>query len=255
MSIAKLQEENEALKKRCEEEQKRASEAVEELEKLVYILSHDLRSPLNHITGFAGLLAESTQEKLNDEEKYYIETIIESSERLGNLLNSLLTYSRLIRAEMYQMEVALNLLIDEIRLHQNIEKIAWKVDELPSVCGDPVMLRQAITYLIENAVKFARSVPQPMIEISHEKQMDTEREIVFSIKDNGIGFAPEYAEEIFQVFKKLHHDDEYEGVGMGLANLKRIIQRHGGKVWAESELGQGARFYVKLPKCLEEKEK
>ena len=252
VAIEQLEKENKELKEQCEEEKRKALKTSRELEELVYILSHDLRSPLNHISGFTGLLSDNIQDKISEEEKYYLSTIIESAHHLGRLLDSLLAFSRIARLEMYHIEVALNQLIDEILdlMQVNImgRKIEWDIQELPSVFGDPVMLRQTITYLIDNAVKFSKNQQTALISIHHLPELEQEGEVVFSVQDNGVGFAPEFEEKVFQVFKKLHHVDEFEGIGIGLANTKRIVERHGGRVWSKSQEGEGSTFFVALPR-------
>jgi signal transduction histidine kinase len=223
--------------------------ANKELEAFSYSVSHDLRAPLRHIDGYASLLEKSTAHTIDDKAKRYLQTISESAKRMGQLIDDLLIFSRMGRQEMLHMRVDLDQLIASILhdlrpdLHQR--EIAWTISALPEVKGDPAMLRQVFSNLISNAIKFTAARPRAAIEIGSDQRNPDE--IVIFVRDNGVGFDMQYAGKLFGVFQRLHRADEFEGTGIGLANVRRIIHRHGGKTWAEGALGQGATFSVSLP--------
>jgi len=224
--------------------------ANKELEAFSYSVSHDLRAPLRHIDGYASLLAKAGAISLDDKAKRYLQTISESATRMGQLIDDLLVFSRMGRQEMLRGTVNLNQLIAALRhdLRHDLQDraISWTIAELPEVTGDAAMLRQVFVNLIANAIKFTGTRPHAMIEIgSLDNGPD---EAVLFVRDNGVGFDMRYANKLFGVFQRLHRADEFEGTGIGLANVRRIIHRHGGKTWAEGALGEGATFYVSLPR-------
>ena len=179
----------------------------------------------------------------------YLQTSSESAKRMGQLIDDLLVFSRMDRQEMLNTTVNLNQLIKtiiyDLRLDLQGRKISWRIDTLSEVPGDPVMLRQVFMNLIANAVKFTNTRPIAKIEVGVDRR--TAREIVIFVRDNGVGFDMQYAAKLFGVFQRLHRADEFEGTGIGLANVRRIILRHGGRTWAEGAPGQGATFYFSLP--------
>ena len=224
--------------------------ANKELEAFSYSVSHDLRAPLRHIDGYASLLAKAASISLDDKAKRYLQTISESATRMGQLIDDLLVFSRMGRQEMLRGTVNLNQLIAALRhdLRHDLQDraISWTIAQLPEVTGDAAMLRQVFMNLMTNAIKFTGTRPQATIEIgSLDNGPD---EAVLFVRDNGVGFDMRYANKLFGVFQRLHRADEFEGTGIGLANVRRIIHRHGGKTWAEGALGEGATFYVSLPR-------
>jgi len=220
-----------------------------ELESFSYTVSHDLRAPLRHVGGFVRLLAEGAEGKLDADTAEYLPRIADAATRMGQLIDALLDFSRLGRAGLHPTGVNLEKLIGEIRdtLQPAIEgrAIEWRISPLPVVRGDPAMLRQVLANLLENAVKFTRVQPAAVIEITCESGPV---EHVVHIRDNGAGFDPRYADKLFGVFQRLHSEKDFEGTGIGLATSRRIVHRHGGRIWAESQPGQGADFYFSLPK-------
>jgi light-regulated signal transduction histidine kinase (bacteriophytochrome) len=238
-------------RRRVADELQRRGELLEaankELEAFSYSVSHDLRAPLRHIDGYASLLAKSIS--LDDKAKRYLQTISESATRMGQLIDDLLVFSRMGRQEMLHDAVNLNHLIasvlHDLRHDLQDRTISWTIAQLPEVTGDAAMLRQVFANLVGNAIKFTGTRPQATIEIG-SRQTSREEAVVF-VRDNGVGFDMRYANKLFGVFQRLHRADEFEGTGIGLANVRRIIHRHGGKTWAEGTLGEGAVFYVSLP--------
>jgi len=220
-----------------------------ELEAFSYSVSHDLRAPLRHISGFADLLTERFQDSLPEKAQRYLQTIKDSAHQMGALIDDLLQFSRTGRKEMQQAEMDTNSLIKEV-LHslQNEAKernIEWEIGELPLAFGDYSMLKQVWINLLSNAIKYTRAKPTANIEIGYK---DQNNEYLFFVRDNGAGFDMKYASKLFGVFQRLHSSDEFEGTGIGLANVRRIISKHGGRTWADAELDKGATFYFTLPK-------
>jgi light-regulated signal transduction histidine kinase (bacteriophytochrome) len=219
-----------------------------ELEAFSYSVSHDLRAPLRHIVGYAEILKETGADCLNDEQNRYLNTIIESSEYAGKLVDKLLNFSRLGRSKLERIPVDMNTLVQEtirdVMIDAAGRKITWTVDRLPTVNADLMMLRMAVRDLLSNAVKYTRSREQAVIEFGcrHERG-----EYVFSVKDNGVGFDMAYADKLFGVFQRLHKWEDFEGTGIGLANVRRVLERHGGRTWAEGKENVGATFYFTLP--------
>ncbi len=222
--------------------------AVKELEDFTYSISHDLRAPIRHIGGYAHMLKKESWAVLNERARRYLDIVLNSARQMGVLIDVLLEYSRLGRTELKKSVVDLNSMIAEI-LQDFSEKtegrdIQWRIDPLPRVLGDGSMLKVVFHNLISNALKFTSSIPTAVIEIGYFAKPG---EHVFSVKDNGVGFDMQYAEKLFRVFEKLQAENEYEGTGIGLACVQRIINRLGGRVWAEGKVGKGATFYFSLP--------
>ncbi|HEX2056215.1 MAG TPA: ATP-binding protein [Nitrospiraceae bacterium] len=244
-------------RRRVATELKRRGELLEaankELEAFSYSVSHDLRAPLRHIDGYAAMLQKSALSQLDEKSRRYLHTISESATRMGQLIDDLLVFSRMGRQEMLQTTVNLEQLVKSV-LHdlrhdtQNRE-ISWTIGALPEVKGDPAMLRQVFSNLISNAIKFTNTRPLAKIEVGSDDRNPAET--VVYVRDNGVGFDMQYAAKLFGVFQRLHRADEFEGTGIGLANVRRIIHRHGGRTWAESRLDQGAIFYFSLPRTRE----
>jgi len=224
--------------------------ANKELEAFSYSVSHDLRAPLRHIDGFVGLLDKQARVKLDDNGKRYLEVIAKAARQMGMLIDDLLVFSRMGRAELSQQKVDMNNLVEEVVNTQKAElngrHVEWKIASLPTVQADPSMLRQVLVNLVSNAVKYSRPRDPAVIEIGC--QSETPLEFLFYVRDNGVGFDMQYANKLFGVFQRLHHADEFEGTGIGLANVRRIIHRHGGRTWAEGQVDQGATFFYTLPK-------
>lgn len=228
---------------------KKLKEINEDLEAFSYSVSHDLRAPLRHIIGFIDLLNRTAADTLNEKGKYYLRVISDSSKHMAKLIDDLLSFSRIGRSEVKKTSVDLNQLIEEV-LHNLTDEtaardITWEFARLPEVEGDRSMLKLVLTNLISNAVKFTKRRPQARIEIGFESR---EKEFIYFIRDNGAGIDMAYADRLFGVFQRLHRPEEFEGTGIGLANVKRIIQKHGGRTWAEGKVDKGATFYFTLPK-------
>lgn len=227
--------------------------ANEELEAFSYSVSHDLRTPLRHIDGFVGLLRKQTLDKLDENERRYFDIIANSARQMGMLIDDLLVFSRMGRTELQRTIVAsdslLNEAVNSVQNEINGRQIVWKIAALPEVEADPAMLRQVWVNLINNAVKYTRTRNPAEIEVGcNERSHD---KFIFFVRDNGVGFDMQYAHKLFGVFQRLHRADEFEGTGIGLANVRRIIERHGGRTWAEGKPGGGATFYFSLPKPID----
>jgi PAS domain S-box-containing protein len=222
--------------------------ANEELEAFSYSVSHDLRSPLRHIDGYVEMLKSELGPGLSEESQRYMTAIAEATEHLTELIEALLAFSRMGRAEMRQERIALADLVGEARRELRSElqgrQVEWTIGMLPEVAGDPFMLRQTMVNLLSNALKYTRTRPIARIDIDAEV---TPHETIVAVRDNGVGFDMQYAHKLFGVFQRLHRASEFEGTGIGLANVRRVIHRHGGRTWAESVPNQGATFYFSLP--------
>lgn len=247
------------VRKRMEEALRNANAVAEaankELEAFSYSVSHDLRAPLRHLTGFVELLNNKIPESVDDKSRHYLEVISTSALHMGKLVDDLLSFSRMGRADMMKSRTSLDNLLkeamNELRGDMDGRDIRWKMGPLPEVYGDSAMLRLVLVNLLSNAIKFTRPRQQAEIEIGHTSSDD--RENIYYVKDNGVGFDHKYTDKLFGLFQRLHRADEFEGTGLGLANVRRIIHRHGGKTWAEGSVDRGATFYFSLPKGKEDK--
>jgi light-regulated signal transduction histidine kinase (bacteriophytochrome) len=241
---------NHELERRVADRTAELEFANKELESFAYSVSHDLRAPLRHIDGFLNLLKENIATTLDEESRRYMATISKAARRMGVLIDDLLSFSRMGRGEMIKTQIDLGALVQEVvrefepETHDRV--IRWRLTDLPVVAGDRAMLRIVLVNLISNAVKFTRPRAQTEIEIGCLPDQETET-IVF-VRDNGVGFDMQYADKLFGVFQRLHQADEFEGTGIGLANVRQVINRHGGRTWAEGKADGGATFYFSLPR-------
>ncbi len=242
----KINELNEELKRHV----RQVEAANKELEAFSYSVSHDLRAPLRHVTGFVELLNKHDQGALDEKSRHYLRVISEAAQKMGILIDDILAFSRTGRAEVMKTRIDFNLLVPEVieELKEETEgrEVVWEIAPLPVVEGDAAMLRQVWANLISNALKYTRPRPQAKIEIGAIS--DDPTETLFCIKDNGVGFDMKYVDKLFGLFQRLHDAEEFAGTGVGLANVQRIIHRHGGRVWAEGAVDQGASFRFSLPK-------
>lgn len=221
-----------------------------ELEAFSYSVSHDLRAPFRHIVGYSNLLKTREGANLSEKGRHYVETIIEAAFSAGTLVDNLLTFSQMGRHALNKVSGDLNGLVEEVRRKVQRDVAAsrivrWEIGSLGRVHADPVMLRLVIENLLSNAVKYTRDRPEAVIEVGRLPPEDSEA--VFFVRDNGVGFDMAYVDKLFGVFQRLHRVEEFEGTGIGLANVRRIVERHGGRTWAEGRPGQGATFHFTLP--------
>lgn len=251
-----------AVRRRIEENLSRAREDLahraaeleatnKELESFTYSVSHDLRAPLRHVAGFTELLQKHASSSLDDKSRRYIKSILESAKKMGNLIDDLLGFSRIGRAETRKTAVNLEQLAREAVAESGQDTsgrdIVWRIGSLPVCYGDRSMLKVVLVNLVSNAVKFTRIRPQAEIEIGSVRE--DAREVEIFVRDNGAGFDMQHANKLFGVFQRLHLPEEFEGTGIGLATVQRIVHRHGGKVRAEGAVDSGATFYFSLPKA------
>lgn len=222
--------------------------ANSELESFSYSVSHDLRAPVRHIEGFIELLAVQAGGQLNDKARHYMKNIADAAKEMGQLIDDLLAFSRMARAEMQLETVDLDALVKTVLAVLGSEikdrRIIWTIAPLPSARADPAMLKQVFSNLLSNAIKYTRNRDPALIELGIASESDDE--FVLFIRDNGAGFDMKYAHKLFGVFQRLHRSDEFEGIGIGLANVRRIIARHGGRIWADGAVDKGATFYFSL---------
>ena len=245
-----MRERQQALISELGERSEQLATVNKELEAFSYSVSHDLRAPLRHISGFTELLQKSAGPDFGDTRARYLRLISESAVKMGELIDALLIFSRMGRSEMLQTRVDLNSTVRQaqrdVMQADPGRSVDWTIENLPTVQGDPAMLQLVFTNLLSNALKYSR--PQESAIITVGNANGSSGESIVYVKDNGVGFDMTYASRLFGVFQRLHRAEEFEGTGIGLANVKRIVLRHGGRVWAESEPGKGATFYVALPK-------
>jgi PAS domain S-box-containing protein len=246
--ITELKRLNEELEQRVIQRTEQLEIANKELEAFTYSVSHDLRAPLRAVDGFSKFVLEDYENKLDAEGKRLLNLIRSNTQKMDHLITDLLALSRVTRCElnfsgidMTQMAISM---FKETAAPDVPDKISFKVDQLPEAYADPTYMRQVWANLIANAIKFSSKEKKPIIEICGHTEDGFN---VYYIKDNGVGFNPEYVHKLFGVFQRLHKSDDFEGTGVGLAIVQRIINRHGGKVWAEGEEGKGAAFYFSLP--------
>ena len=246
----KIQNMHRELESRVAERTSQLEATNRELEAFAYSVSHDLRAPLRHIDGFLGLLHEKLETSLDEQGRHYMEAVSRAARKMGLLIDDLLNFSRMgrhtISLQLVELEDLVRGIIREHEPDTAGRTIDWHIGDLPKVYGDAAMLRIALDNLISNALKFTRPRhDETRIDIG-SLPGQTSKAVIY-VRDNGVGFDMTYADKLFGVFQRLHRADEFEGTGIGLANVHRIITRHGGRVWAEGEISQGAVFYFSLP--------
>ena len=238
---------NEELEQRVIQRTAQLEAANKELEAFTYSVSHDLRAPLRHISGFSKILTEEYGSSLAPEAQHHLQRIQEGTRRMGLLVDDLLNLGRVGRHEVRLQVTGLNSVVNEVVAELKAEcegrQMEWKIGSLPFVECDPALMKQVFQNLLSNAVKFTRPRSQAVIEVGQKDQEGTP--VVF-VRDNGVGFNMKYADKLFGVFQRLHRAEDFEGTGVGLATVQRIIQKHGGRIWAEAELDKGATFYFTL---------
>lgn len=244
---------NEELEHRVIARTAQLEAANKELEAFTYSVSHDLRSPLRHVDGFSKILLEEFQAQLAPQAQRYLERIRAGTQQMGHLVDDLLNLARVGRRELTLQVSGLNSIVEEVlsdlRPETAERQIEWKISKLPFVECDPALMKQVFTNLLSNAVKFTRVREHAVIQVAATSQNG--RPAVF-VRDNGVGFNMKYADKLFGVFQRLHRAEDFEGTGVGLATVQRIIHKHSGHVWAEAELDKGATFYFSLgnPECI-----
>lgn len=240
---------NKYLELRVEQRTAALESANQELEAFSHTVAHDLRAPLGRIRGYADLLKDSAFKQLSDDDRSFVDQITGSAKSMDSLIGDLLAFARTASTALAIGEVDLDRVVDEavdaVRHETQGRQIQWKRSPLPRVRGDAALLRQVYINLISNAVKYTRTRPHPTIEIG--SRPGRSHEIVLFVRDNGVGFDMAHAVTVFGAFKRLHDSKEFEGTGIGLANVQRIIARHGGRVWTEAAVDRGATFYFTLP--------
>ncbi len=221
-----------------------------ELEAFSYSVSHDLRAPLRHVDGFTGLLSAHAGPSLDEKSRRFLTTISASARQMGRLIDDLLEFSRVgrapVRLGLINMDKLLASVVTDGRYREEHPGVAWDIGPLPEVQADASMIRQVLANLVGNAVKYSSKNSHPRV-IIRAKLDNSASEFIFSVTDNGVGFDMKYAAKLFGVFQRLHGPTEFEGTGIGLANVRRIVARHNGRTWAEGRVGEGATFYFSLP--------
>ena len=245
----KIKKLNAELEERVIKRTEQLKKTNEELEAFSYSVSHDLRAPLRAIIGFTAMLEEDYADKLDNEGRRITSIIKNNTTKMGNLIDDLLTFSRMGRQGISKAAVNTQLLVNEIagdleRNERNGKKVNWVIHDLPASNADINTIRQVWINLVSNAVKYSRKKAAPEIEIGSFKR---DGEIIFFVKDNGVGFDEKYKNKLFKVFQRLHSSEEFEGTGIGLAIVEKIISKHGGRVWADAAVDKGASFYFSLP--------
>ena len=248
LAIRRLRAENIELQRCVRKHAAELEEANKELEAFSYSVSHDLRAPLRAVDGFTSMVLARYSEQMPPDAKRLLQQVDASAKRMAQLIEDLLRFSKLSRQTLTKSRVNIsemvNTIVQELRNESLGREIEVRISDLPNVTGDPSLLRQVFVNLLSNAFKFTRKT-KALIEVG----CDTSGvENVFFVRDNGAGFDMAYANRLFSVFQRLHTQDQFEGTGVGLSIVQRIVQRHGGRIWAQAEVGKGATFYVALPK-------
>jgi light-regulated signal transduction histidine kinase (bacteriophytochrome) len=238
---------NQELEQRVQQRTAQLEAANKELEAFTYSVSHDLRAPLRHISGFSKILTEEFGPQLPADAQQHLQRIEEGTRRMGMLVDDLLNLARVGRRDITLQVSGLKSLVQEVitslATDMGERQIEWKIGELPYVECDTALMRQVFQNLLANAVKFTRPRDTAVIEIGREQKDGAS---VIYVRDNGVGFSMKYADKLFGVFQRLHRPEDFEGTGVGLATVQRIIQKHGGRIWAEAELDKGATFYFTI---------
>ncbi|MGC3982568.1 MAG: response regulator [Steroidobacteraceae bacterium] len=248
LEVRRLRVEIVQLQQQVRQHMQELESTNKELESFSYSVSHDLRAPLRAISGFSNILVESYSPQLPDEARQLLNRIMSSAERMGKLIEHLLRFSRLNKQSIHKRPIKIvalvNEVIEEITKDVLDHRVKVQVQDLPDAVGDAVLIRQVFTNLLSNAFKFTRKQEHPTVTVGYQLLND---EPVYYVRDNGAGFDMQYAENLFRVFNRLHTNDEFEGTGVGLSLVQRIVQRHGGRIWAEAAVNHGATFYFTLP--------
>jgi PAS domain S-box-containing protein len=248
-SEAEIRRLNADLERRVQARTADLEEANRELEAFSYSVSHDLRAPLRHIEGFVEILTSTKAGGLDAKSRQHLETIATAAKQMGRLIDKLLAFSRTARAELRKSKCRLEEMVEaavrDLRAEAGDRDVEWIVSDPCVLEADPALLRQVLLNLLGNALKYTRPRPRTRIEISGKVSGD---EAVVCVRDNGVGFDPRYGHKLFGVFQRLHRNADFEGTGVGLANVRRIIRRHGGRTWAEGQIDKGAAFYFSLPR-------
>ncbi len=248
LAVRRLRLENQELQRKIHLRTAELEAANQELESFSYSVSHDLRAPARHVQGYVELLKKRAEPKLDEEERRFLAAITSAAERMGRLIDDLLRFSRLGRQSLSKQRLDLAVLVQgvwqELSKEEPARDIEFKMGDLPVCRGDSSLLQQVFINLLSNARKFTRKQPKPLIEIGWREQGQEE---VYFVRDNGAGFDARQAGKLFGVFQRLHRAEDFEGNGVGLSIVQRIIQRHGGRIWAEGEVDRGATFFFTLP--------
>jgi light-regulated signal transduction histidine kinase (bacteriophytochrome) len=246
-SDAALQTSQEELEQRVAQRTAELDATNKELEAFTYSVAHDLRAPLRHIQGFSNLLMESSGPQLEPGARKHLQRIDEGTQQMGRLIDDLLSLARIGRQEPRLQATGLNSLVQEVLRDLKTETegrdIQWQVGDLPFVDCDPGLMKQVFYNLLSNAAKYTRPRKPAVIDIG---QVSVEGQLVNFVRDNGVGFNMKYAPKLFGVFQRLHRKEDFEGTGVGLATVQRIIHKHGGRIWAEAEIDKGATFFFSL---------
>jgi len=242
-----VRRQNVELEQRVAERTAELAAANKELEAFAYSVAHDLRAPLRHVDGFSKLLAEHLGSAMDETARHYLHSIQASTSSMATMVNDLLNLSRLTRKELNWQVTGLGPLVEEVvkELKTEIQsrEIEWQIASLPFVECDPALIKQVFVNLLSNAVKFTRACPHAVIQVN---QTMVGSRFATVVRDNGVGFSMKHADKLFGVFQRLHRQEDFEGTGVGLATVQRIIHKHGGQIWAEAELNVGASFYFTL---------
>ena len=248
LGVRRLRMENEELQRRVRERTTELEAANKELEAFSYSISHDLRAPLRSVGAFSSILLQEHSSRMPAEARRLLDIVTTSARRMEQLIEDLLRFSRLSRQPLSKQPVDIPALVQatlqELRQQENDRQINVTVGELPNCVGDQSLLKQVFVNLLSNAFKFTRQREKASVEVGCQRQ---EGETVYFVRDNGAGFDARYAEKLFGVFQRLHSAEQFEGTGVGLSIAQRIVQRHGGRIWAEGKVDGGATFYFTLP--------